>query len=197
MQIAILLVAMMGPAAAAAAGDVPRMKMATEIPDFITMPDKIETRIGTLELFDGFPSDETVQKAYDFLAFQQGVDVFLDEMRAASMVALRNGHRELRINKANQVATFEDLMDSKALWLTANSETVYASTFLDLKGNGPMVIESPPNVLGILDDMWMRYVGDIGNAGPDKGWFVYLRLYGPEKPYFEKTWIPGDAEKVK
>ena len=21
-------------------------------------------------------------------------------------------------------------------------------------------------------------------------------LYGPEKPYFEKTWIPGDAEKV-
>jgi hypothetical protein len=32
---------------------------------------------------------------------------------------------------------------------------------------------------------------------PGKGWFVYLRLYGPEKPYFEKTWIPGDAEKVK
>jgi hypothetical protein len=29
------------------------------------------------------------------------------------------------------------------------------------------------------------------------GWFVYLRLYGPEKPYFEKRWIPGDAEKVK
>jgi hypothetical protein len=32
---------------------------------------------------------------------------------------------------------------------------------------------------------------------PGKGWFVYLRLYGPEQPYFEKTWIPGDAEKVK
>jgi hypothetical protein len=31
---------------------------------------------------------------------------------------------------------------------------------------------------------------------PGKGWFVYLRLYGPEKPYFDKTWIPGDAEKV-
>ena len=23
-----------------------------------------------------------------------------------------------------------------------------------------------------------------------KGWFTYLRLYGPEAPYFEKTWIP-------
>jgi hypothetical protein len=28
-------------------------------------PDKIKTRIGTLELFDGFPNEETVQKAYD------------------------------------------------------------------------------------------------------------------------------------
>jgi hypothetical protein len=26
------------------------------------------------------------------------------------------------------------------------------------------------------------------------GWFVYLRLYGPEKPYFDKTWVPGDLE---
>lgn len=149
--------------------EAPRMKMTTEIPDSITMPDKMETRIGTLEFFDGFPTDETVRKAYDYLHFQRAVDVFLDEMRAASMVALRNGHRELGINEAHQVALFEDLMDSKALWLTANTETVYASTFMDLKTSGPMIIESPPNVLGILDDMWMRYIGDIGNAGPDKG----------------------------
>ena len=32
---------------------------------------------------------------------------------------------------------------------------------------------------------------------PGKGWFVYLRLYGPEMPYFDKTWIPGDAERVE
>jgi hypothetical protein len=31
---------------------------------------------------------------------------------------------------------------------------------------------------------------------PGKGWFVYIRLYGPEQPYFDKTWIPGDAEKL-
>ena len=31
---------------------------------------------------------------------------------------------------------------------------------------------------------------------PGKGWFVYLRLYGPEQSYFDKTWIPGDAEKL-
>jgi hypothetical protein len=147
----------------------PKMKMTTKIPESIIIPNKLETRIGTLEFFDGLPTEETVQKAYDFLDFQRGVDVFLDEIRAASMVALRNGHRDLGITKSSQIVIFEDLMDSKSLWLTANTETVYASTFIDLKAGGPVVIESPPNVLGILDDMWMRYVGDIGNAGPDRG----------------------------
>jgi hypothetical protein len=41
----------------------PRMKMTTSIPKSILTPDKIETRIGTLEFFDGFPNDETVEKA--------------------------------------------------------------------------------------------------------------------------------------
>ena len=146
-----------------------KYKMTTNVPEAITLPDKVETSIGNLEFFDGFPSKETIEKAYDFLDLQRGVSVFLDEMRTVSSLALREGLRELGVSQANQVAIFESLMDSKALWLTANSETVYASTFLNLKTDGPTVIESPPRVLGILDDMWMRYVGDTGNAGPDRG----------------------------
>jgi len=146
-----------------------KYKMTTEIPEGITIPDQVETSIGVLEFFDGFPSKQTVKKAYDFLELQRGVSVFLEEMRAASSLALREGLRKRGVKKANQVAVFEVLMDSKALWLTANSETVYGSTFLDLETDGPTVIESPPRVLGILDDMWMRYVGDTGNAGPDRG----------------------------
>jgi hypothetical protein len=42
----------------------------------------------------------------------------------------------------------------------------------------------------VPEDNWVQ-------TTPGKGWFTYLRLYGPELPYFEKTWIPGDAEKVK
>ena len=33
----------------------------------------------------------------------------------------------------------------------------------------PMVIETPPNVLGFIDDAWFHYVVDFGNVGPDKG----------------------------
>lgn len=42
---------------------------------------------------------------------------------------------------------------------------------------------------GVPEKNWVQ-------TSPDKGWFVYLRLYGPEKPYFDKEWIPGDPEKV-
>jgi hypothetical protein len=32
---------------------------------------------------------------------------------------------------------------------------------------------------------------------PGMGYFVYLRLYGPLKSWFDKTWKPGDPELVK
>ena len=31
---------------------------------------------------------------------------------------------------------------------------------------------------------------------PGRGWFVYLRLYGPTKPAFNGEWRPGDFERV-
>ena len=66
------------------------------------------------------------------------------------------------------VLIFESLMDSRSLFLTANTESIYAMAWLDLK-NGPVVVESPPNTLGLVDDFWFRYVTDLGIAGPDKG----------------------------
>jgi hypothetical protein len=32
---------------------------------------------------------------------------------------------------------------------------------------------------------------------PGKAWSVVLRLYGPEKAWFDKTWRPGEIEEVK
>jgi hypothetical protein len=31
---------------------------------------------------------------------------------------------------------------------------------------------------------------------PGKGWFSLLRLYGPEQVFFDRTWKPGDFEKI-
>ena len=29
---------------------------------------------------------------------------------------------------------------------------------------------------------------------PDKGWFAYFRIYGPQQPAFDGSWRPGDFE---
>ena len=71
----------------------PKMKMTTDIPASITTPDSVETRLGTLHFFDGFPDDATVEKVYDNLDFQRGVQAFLTAMPGASIYAMREGFR--------------------------------------------------------------------------------------------------------
>jgi|ERR1700693_2596824 hypothetical protein len=67
----------------------PRMKMTTDIPASITTPDWVETRLGPLHFFDGFPDDATVAKVYDNLDFERGVQAFLTALPGASVYALR------------------------------------------------------------------------------------------------------------
>ncbi len=95
----------------------PKMKMTTDIPPEITTPGSYETRLGTLNLFDGFPDDATTQKVYDNLDFQRGVQAFLNAMPGAALTAFRPALRKLGGVDGN-VIIFEELMDSKALWLT-------------------------------------------------------------------------------
>jgi hypothetical protein len=142
-------------------------RMATPIPPEILTPDSVETRIGRLEFTDGVPTEETARRVYDQIDFGRGVEAFLNGIPGASMVAIRAGLREVGAI-GGAVGVFETLMDSRSLFLTANCETVYFWNWLDLKG-GPIVVECPPGILGVVDDFWFRYVTDLGNAGPDRG----------------------------
>lgn len=39
--------------------------------------------------------------------------------------------------------------------------------------------------------------GNWVQTTPNKSYFVFMRLYGPLKPWFDKTWKPGDFELVR
>jgi hypothetical protein len=145
----------------------PKPEMATNIPASITTPDRVETRLGTLRFFDGFPDKETVQTVYDNLDFQRGVQAFLTALPAAALSALRTGIRTFGPDNQT-VLIAESLLDSHTLWGMPNTETVYTLMWLDTT-DGPLVIEVPPHVLGLINDFWGRWVTDVGNAGPDKG----------------------------
>ena len=161
--IAILTLALGGMAW----GQPPVMKMTTEVPPGVATPDTLQTQLGTLTSFDGVPDKATTQKVYDNLDLQRATQAYLSTLQVASLSAMREGM--LGFGPANKtVMQFEELMDSKALWLTPNTVSVYMGCWLEL-GDEPMVMETPPNVLGFINDAWFRYVTDMGNAGPDKG----------------------------
>jgi hypothetical protein len=95
------------------------------------------------------------------------VQAYLLARPPVSQVANRNAIRTW--GPANTtVPIFEQLLDSRSIFLTANDNTVYSWTWLDLH-DGPLVVEVPPKVLGAINDMWYRWVIDVGITGPDKG----------------------------
>ena len=151
------------------------------IPEKIMTPDIVETRIGSLEFFDGMPSDETVQKVYDNLDFARGMEVFLNFIPATSIEGIRLGMEELGATQSNQVVIFDGLMESNSLFLTGNTDTVYASVILDLENDGPTVVEIPPGSgPGTVNDAFFRFVIDMGAPGPDRGKGGKYLLLPPE-----------------
>jgi hypothetical protein len=165
LSLGFLGVAFLTPSGVAQAADKP--KMATEMPAGITAPAEVKTRLGTLRTKDGFPDKATLEKVFDNLDFQRGVQAMLVAMPGASLVGMRRGLREQGPDNQTLVM-FDDLMDSKTLFLTANTTTIYNFAWLNTK-KGPLVIEMPPKVLGCIDNFWFRWVGDVGVTGADKG----------------------------
>ncbi|MEL6766564.1 MAG: DUF1254 domain-containing protein [Pseudomonadota bacterium] len=142
--------------------------MTTDVPAGIAAPDSVESSIGTLRFKDGVPDEATAALAYDALDRSRAVTAYLNTIQIASMHGMREGM--LGFGPANYtVLSFKELMDSKALFLTPNTSSVYFFMWADTRDTGPLVVETPPNVLGIIDDAWFHYVADFGNAGPDKG----------------------------
>jgi hypothetical protein len=143
-------------------------KYSAKVPPYITTPDTVETRIGTLKFFDGLPDAATVQKVYDNLDHARGVEAFLSGMPAASLYAACEGMSQAGVKPNGGIGITEDLMDARQLFLTPNSTTVYVIMCVDLK-DGPVILEVPPAVLGPVDDAFFRFVTDVGLTGPDQG----------------------------
>ena len=134
--------------------------------------EKIESRIGELEFVGGYPTQSTIGKAFDQLDVQRATQAFLEFMPMMSVNAIFDSHgRDYGIPVPGDVGVYVEPGAGKvgAIGLTYNTESIYATACTDLKGDGPTVVETPPNVLGVVDDGWQRWLTDLGNAGPDKG----------------------------
>lgn len=142
----------------------------------------IDTPLGKLELINGFPSNESVDKVYDALDFQRACQAYLWALPYMAMTEWQRWTREeFKAGNLGYV-DYLDFKDKLGI-LTANATTPYAQAFPNLAETGPLVLEFPAGAIagGILD-FWERPITDRGQTGPDKGKGGKYLILGPGQP---------------
>jgi len=142
-------------------------KMTTPIAPGVAVPDRVETSIGTLDLSDGYPSGDTVEKVYDNLDRSRALQAYLLGIPIVNQASMRASLRGFGPDNQTDVI-WETLVDPKTVELTANDNTIYNFIWTDTR-KGPLVAEIPPRVLGLIDDFWYHWVADVGLTGADRG----------------------------
>ena len=129
----------------------------------------VDTRIGPLQLENGYPSRAAVEKLHDEMDFQRATQVFLWGLPAVGFHNLHQAHLKNFGARDGDIVLYQSIKD-KAGMLTPNLTTMYAFSFWNLAENGPMVVEVPPGATaGGVNDIWQRPITDMGQTGPDKG----------------------------
>jgi hypothetical protein len=129
----------------------------------------VETRYGRFEFKNGYPTAEATDKLYEFRMFSRAVESYLHFVTPMSMFYMEKGLNSFGVDASNKFLIYETLMDAQSLFLTPNTESVYGMQFLDLKRDGPTVVEAPPGLLGGFSTMWQQSLLGIGPTGVDKG----------------------------
>ena len=126
---------------------------------------KVNTRIGTLQFENGYPSKRTVAKLYDELDFQRAVQAYLWGLPMVEMAEWSRNHYETFGAGPFDFTTYLDFKQKMGI-LTANATTPYMMAFPNLKETGPLVFEIPagPTAGGLLD-FWQRPFADLGQTG--------------------------------
>ncbi len=138
-------------------------------------------KLANLPFKGGYPSEEAIQTLDDELYFQRAVQTYLWALPAVNMYAMKEGLGKTFGEGYNVVSVFEKRLKPNTVITTPNSDVIYALGFADLSKTGPLVLDVPPMLQGLLDDFWhrplegpekpdgTRFLGDIGFPGPDRG----------------------------
>lgn len=92
----------------------------------------------------------------DELLYQRAVQSYLWALPLLNMRAMKEGSEAKFGAGYNVLPIWKKRMSAATVVTTPNSDVIYAMGYLDLKRGGPMVIEAPPGLQGILDDFWQR-----------------------------------------
>lgn len=139
--------------------------------DFKPASDKIKTNFGTLDFVGGsFPNEESVQKIYDEMYLQRATQAYMDFFPALSLYGIiKSQIRDFGLKSSSDIGVMADFMHPSENYLTGNDVTVYAVASIDLKIDGPTVVDIPAGIFGNANDANFKYLTDFGPTGADKG----------------------------
>jgi hypothetical protein len=136
--------------------------------------------VADVEFHGGYPTDDAARTLSEELYFQRATQAYLWALPAVNMYAMKKGLGAVAGTGYNVMSVYEKRLKTNTVITTPNSDVIYCMGFADLTETGPLVLEAPPKIQGLLDDFWHRpltgpnidgvqYLGDIGIPGPDKG----------------------------
>ncbi|MEI6506277.1 MAG: DUF1254 domain-containing protein [Planctomycetota bacterium] len=142
----------------------------------------VESRLGRLDLENGYPSAATIEKVFDDIDFQRACQAYLWALPLMAMQQWQSEHlTKFGAGKLDYVdyLSFQD----KLGLLTANATTPYIMAFPNLTKSGPLVLEIPAGpTAGGFTDFWQRPITDSGQTGPDRGAGGRYLILGPNDP---------------
>ncbi len=133
--------------------------------------------LASLPFEENRPTNETARVLRDELLFERATQTYLWAMPLINTLGMKFGSEKVFGAGYNVLPVWKKRLDAKTLITTPNSDVLYAMSYVDLGKDGPLVMDAPPELQGILDDFWQRpipveggkFAGDVGFAGPDGG----------------------------
>ena len=118
---------------------------------------------------ENYPTADSTERLYDEMLFHRSTQVLQWSLPAMTLWAMKKGSEKQFGEGSHVFPIWKDRLTSDTLVSTPNCDVIYGMGYLDLKKDGPTVIEVPPKLQGMLDDFWHRPLCDVGFVGPDRG----------------------------
>jgi hypothetical protein len=118
---------------------------------------------------ESYPAPESAERLIDEMLFHRATQVVGWSLPAMTLWYMKKGSEAQFGGGSNVLVIWKDRLSAETIVSTPNSDVIYAMGYIDLKSDGPTVVEVPPKQQGILDDFWHRPLTDVGYVGPDKG----------------------------
>src|SRR5678816_79714 len=103
-----------------------------------------------LPLEDNHPTKETAQTLRDELLFQRASQTYLWALPLINTLGMQVGSEKAFGSGYNVLPLWKKRLDAKTLVTTPNSDVLYAMSYVDLGKDGPLVMEAPTDLQGIL-----------------------------------------------